>query len=80
MNKVVKDKILNGLSDWIINKEPDCSSFREFKLWIKKQNSEYVISINDEKEILMFLTYLLMRKNLIMYYEPNTLTKYALNK
>ena len=36
---------------------------------IKKQNSQYVISKNDEKEILMFLTYLPMSQqmNNILY-------------
>ena len=58
LNKVVKEKLFNGLADWIIDKEPNYPSFAECKLWIKKQNSQYVISKNDEKEILMLLTFL----------------------
>ena len=58
MNKEVKDKLFNRLADWIIDKEPNYPSFAECKLWIKKQNSQYMISKNDEKEILMLLTYL----------------------
>ena len=60
MTKEVKKELFNGLADWIINKEPNYPSFGECKLWIKKQNSQYVISKNDEKEILMPLTFLLM--------------------
>jgi len=58
LNKKVKKELFNGLADWIIEKEPNYPSFEECKLWIKRQNSQYVISKNDEKEILMFLTYL----------------------
>ena len=69
MNKKVKKELFNGLADWIIDKEPNYPSFCECKLWIKKQNSKYVISKNDEKEILMFLTYLPMNQkmNSILY-------------
>ena len=40
-----------------------------FGLWIKKQDSQYVISKNNEKEILMLLTYLPMSQqmNNILY-------------
>ena len=58
LNKEIKDKLFNRLADWIIDKEPNYPSFAECKLWIKKQNSKYMISKNDEKEILMLLTYL----------------------
>ena len=69
MNKEVKKKIFNGLADWILDKEPNYPSFGECKLWIKKQNSQYKISKNDEKEILMLLTYLPMSQqmNNILY-------------
>ena len=60
MNIEVKKELFNGLADWIIEKEPNYPSFEECKLWIKKQNSQYVISKNDEKEILMFLNYISM--------------------
>ena len=58
LNKEVKEKLFNGLADWIIDKEPNYPSFAECKLWIRKQNSQYIITKNDEKEILMYLTYL----------------------
>ena len=69
MNKEVKKEIFNGLADWIIDKELNYPSFGECKLLIKKQNSKYVISKNDEKEILMFLTYLPMsqKMNSVLY-------------
>ena len=60
MTKEIKKELLNGLADWIIDKEPNYPSFGACKLWLKKQNSLYVISKNDEKEILMLLTYLPM--------------------
>ena len=47
LNKEVKEKIFNGLADWIIDKEPNYPSFAECKLWIRKQNSQYMISKND---------------------------------
>ena len=58
MNKEVKKELFNRLADWIIDNEPNYPSFGECKLWIKKENSQYIISKNDEKEILMLLTYL----------------------
>ena len=65
LNKEVKEKLFNGLADWIIDKEPNYPSFAECKLWIRKQNSQYIITKNDEKEILMYLTYLPMSLSLI---------------
>ena len=69
MNKEVKKELFNRLADWIIENEPNYPSFGDCKLWIKKQNSQYVISKNDEKEILMMLTYLPMSQqmNNILY-------------
>ena len=79
LNKEVKKELFNGLVDWIIDKEPNYPSFGECKLWIKKQNSQYVISKNDEKEILMFLTYLPIsqKMNNVLYakYLEQILTK-----
>ena len=79
LNKKVKKELFNGLADWIIDKEPNYPSFGECKLWIKKQNSKYVISKNDEKEILMFLTYLPMSQKMknVLYskYLDQILTK-----
>ena len=79
MNKEVKKELFNGLADWIIDKEPNYPSFCECKLWIKKQNSQYIISKNDEKEILMFLTYLPMSQKMknVLYskYLDQILTK-----
>ena len=69
MTKEVKKELFIGLADWIIDKEPNYPSFVECKLWIKKKNSLYVISKNDEKEILMMLTYLPMsqKMNRVLY-------------
>ena len=79
MNKEIKKELFNQLADWIIDTEPNYPSFGECKLWIKKQNSQYVISKNDEKEILMLLTYLPMSQqmNNILYakYLDQKLTK-----
>ena len=58
MNKEVKKEIFNGLADWIVDNEPNYPTFEECKLWLKKQNSQYVISKDDKKEILMLLTFL----------------------
>tara|TARA_B100001027_G_scaffold203560_1_gene165095 strand:+ start:506 stop:733 length:228 start_codon:yes stop_codon:yes gene_type:complete len=57
-------EIFNGLADWIIDKDPNYPTFVECKLWIKRQNLRYVISKNDEKEILMLLTYLPMSQSM----------------
>ena len=79
MNKEIKKKLFNGLADWIVYKEPYYPSFEECKLWIKKQNSKYVITKNDEKEILILLTYLPMSQqmNNVLYarYLEQILTK-----
>ena len=79
LNKKVKEKLFNGLADWIIDKEPNYPSFAECILWIKKQNSQYMISKKDEKEILMLLTYLPMSQqmNNVLYakYLDQILTK-----
>ena len=79
LNKEVKKELFSRLADWILDKEPNYPSFGECKLWIKKQNCQYVISKNDEKEILMFLTYLPMSQqmNNILYakYLDQILTK-----
>ena len=64
MKKEVKKILFNGLADWILDKDPNYPSFVECKLWIKKQNSQYVISKNDEKEILILLTYLPMSQQM----------------
>ena len=64
MNKEVKKELFNRLVDWIIDTEPNYPSFSECKLWIKRQNFQYVISKNDEKEILMLLTYLPMSQQM----------------
>ena len=79
LNKEVKKKLFNGLADWIMDKEPYYPTFFECKLWIKNQNSQYIISKNDEKEILMLLTYLPLSQqmNNVLYakYLDQILTK-----
>ena len=79
MNKEVKKELFTRLADWITDKEPNYPSFGECKLWVKQQNSQYVISKNDEKEILMLLTYMPMSQqmNNILYakYLDQILTK-----
>ena len=62
-------EIFNKLADWIIDKDPNYPTFGECKLWILREYSRYVISKNDEKEILMLLTYLPMshRMNNVLY-------------
>ena len=64
MNKKVKKEIFNGLADWIVDNEPNYPTFEECKLWLKKQNSQYVISKDDKKEILMLLTFLPMSQQM----------------
>ena len=64
LNKEVKEKLFNALADWILDKEPNYPSFAECKLWIRKRNSQYIITKNDEKEILMYLTYLPMSQQM----------------
>ena len=64
MNKEVKKEFFSRFADWIIFIEPNYPSFAECKLWIKKQDPQYKISKNDEKEILMLLTYLPMSQQM----------------
>ena len=64
MNKEIKKELFSRLADWIIDNEPNYPSFAHCKLWIKKQDSQYVISKNDEKDILMLLTYLPMSQQM----------------
>tara|TARA_B100000902_G_scaffold56818_1_gene63667 strand:+ start:73 stop:312 length:240 start_codon:yes stop_codon:yes gene_type:complete len=64
LNKKVKKEIFNGLANWIVDNEPNYPSFAECKLWIKEQNRQYVISKEDEKEILMLLTFLPMSQQM----------------
>jgi len=64
LNKEIKKELFSGLVDWIIDSEPNYPSFAQCKLWIKKKESQYVISKNDEKEILMLLTYLPMSQQM----------------
>ena len=52
------------MADWIIDKEPNYPSFVECKLWLKEQCSSYALTKNDEKEILMLLTYLPMSQQM----------------
>ena len=64
-----KKEIFNGLADFIVDNEPNYPSFVECKVWVKKRNPQYVISKDDEKEILMLLTFLPMSQqmNNILY-------------
>ena len=64
LSKGVKKELFSYLADWIIDSEPDYPSFADCKLWIKKQNSKYIITKEDEKEILMLLTYLPMSQQM----------------
>jgi len=64
LNKKFKKEIFNGLSNWIVDNEPNYPSFAECKLWIKEQNRQYIISKEDEKEILMLLTFLPMSQQM----------------
>ena len=79
LTKEIKNKLFNELADWIIDRETSYPSFGECKLWIKKKNSQYIISKNDEKKILMLLTYLPMSQHMnnILYakYLDQILTK-----
>ena len=58
LNKQFKEELFKDLANWIIHDQQKYPSFGECKLWIKKRNSKYVISKNDEKKILILLTYL----------------------
>jgi len=64
LNKEIKKEFFSRLADWIIDSEPNYPSFAQCKLWIKKKESQYLISKNDEKEILMLLTYLPMSQQM----------------
>jgi len=64
LNKEIKKELFSRLADWIIDSEPNYPSFAQCKLWIKKKESQYLISKNDEKEILMLLTYLPMSQQM----------------
>ena len=79
LNKEYKNKIFNGLADWIIDRDKNHPSFGECKIWIKEKKSQYMISKNDEKEILMLLTYLPMSQDMnnVLYakYLDKILTK-----
>tara|TARA_A100001388_G_scaffold204962_1_gene155829 strand:+ start:532 stop:771 length:240 start_codon:yes stop_codon:yes gene_type:complete len=79
LNKEVKKVLFNRLADWITDKEPNDPSFGECKFWVKQQNSQHVISKNDEKEILILLTYIPMSQqmNNVLYakYLDQILTK-----
>ena len=79
LNKEIKKELFSGLADWILDKEPNYPSFAECKLWIKKRDHKFIITKNDEKEILMFLTYLPMSQqmNNVLYakYLDQILTK-----
>jgi len=64
LSKGFKRELFSFLADWIIDSEPDYPSFADCKLWIKKYNSRYIITKEDEKEILMLLTYLPMSQQM----------------
>ena len=64
MSKNLKKELFNGLADWIIDSEPNYPSFVECKLWVKKQDSKFIITKEVEKEILMLLTYLPMSQQM----------------
>ena len=64
MSKNLKKELFSGLADWIIDCEPNYPSFGECKLWVKKQNSKFIITKEIEKEILMILTYLPMSQQM----------------
>ena len=64
MSKNLKKELFSGLADWIIDSEPNYPSFGECKLWVKKQDSKFIITKEVEKEILMLLTYLPMSQQM----------------
>ena len=80
MNNTVKKKLFNELADWIVNEFPNNYLFGEFKTWIYKKVSKYVISKNDEKETLTLLTYSPMRQQINNILFANNFTKYLLSK
>ena len=55
-------------------------SFGECELWINKPNPHYLISINVESEILIFLTNLLISQKQILFYMQSTLSECLLVK
>ena len=80
MTEDIKIELFNGLADWIIDREPNYPAFAECKLWIKKKNSKYKITKNDEKEILMLLTYLPMSQSMNNVLYANYLDRIFINK
>ena len=64
MSKNLKKELFSGLADWIIDSEPNYPSFGECKLWVKNQDSNFIITKEVEKEILMLLTYLPMSQQM----------------
>ena len=64
LSKGMKKELFSFLADWIIDSEPYYPSFAECKLWIKKQNANFIITKEVEKEILMLLTYLPMSQKM----------------
>ena len=64
MSKKLKRELFSNLADWIIDSEPNYPSFSDCKLWVKKQNSKFIITKEIEKEILMLLTYLPMSQQM----------------
>ena len=64
MTNKLKKELFSGLADWIIDSEPNYPSFSDCKLWLKEQNSKFIITKEIEKEILMILTYLPMSQQM----------------
>ncbi len=64
MSKNLKKELFSGLADLIIDSEPNYPSFAECKLWVKRQNSKFIITKKIEKEILMLLTYIPMSQQM----------------
>ena len=64
MSKKLKKELFCGLADWIIDSEPNYPSFGDCKLWVKKKNSNFKITKEIEREILMLLTYLPMSQRM----------------
>ena len=57
-------EIFNRLADWIMDKDPNYLLSGEYKLWINRNNPQYIISKNVEREIIMFLTFLPMSQHM----------------
>jgi len=64
LSKNLKKELFSGLADLIIDSEPNYPSFAECKLWVKRQNSKFIITKKIEKEILMLLTYIPMSQQM----------------